>query len=67
VETKLGAQPFLTGDTFTIADAYLFTVVNWTRAAGLDLNVWPKLKEYRTRLRERPSVQAALKAEGLLK
>ncbi len=67
VEQKLGNQPFLMGERFTVADAYLLTVVNWTRAAGIDLNQWPKLKEYRSRLRERPSVHAALEAEGLIK
>lgn len=67
VEQKLGDQPFLTGDSFTIADAYLLTVLNWTRAAKIDLEKWPKLAAYRTRLRERPGVAAALEAEGLLK
>jgi glutathione S-transferase len=67
VEQKLGANPFIMGDRFTVADAYLLTVLNWTRAAGLDLNKWPRLKEYRSRLRERPAVVAALEAEGLIK
>ena len=64
---KLGSGPFLMGDTFTIADAYLLTMVNWMRPAGLDPSRWPGLKEYRSRLSQRPAVRAALAAEGLLK
>ena len=67
VQEKLGSRPFLMGDTFTIADAYLLTMVNWMRPAGLDPTRWPGLKEYRSRLSQRPSVRAALEAEGLLK
>lgn len=69
VEQKLGDRPFLagSGETFTIADCYLLTVVNWIRPAGFDLAKWPGLQKYRSRLRERPSVKAALEAEGLLK
>ncbi len=67
VEAKLGDKPFLMGDHFTVADAYLLTLINWMRPAGLDGNRWPKLKAYRSRLRDRPSVHAALEAEGLLK
>lgn len=67
VEEKLADSPFLMGQDFTVADAYLLTVLNWTKPAGIDLNAWPKLKEYRARLRERPAVIEALKAEGLLR
>jgi len=66
-QERLGPQPFLMGDTFTVADAYLLTMVNWMRPAGLDPTRWPGLKEYRARLSQRPSVRAALEAEGLLK
>ncbi len=65
VEQRLGAQPYLMGEQFTIADAYLVTVLNWTRAAGIDLGRWPGLAAYRKRVRERPAVAAALDAEGL--
>lgn len=67
VQEKLGSRPFLMGETFTVADAYLLTVVNWMRPAGLDASQWPGLKDYRTRLSQRPGVRAALEAEGLLK
>lgn len=69
VERKLGDRPFLagSGETFTVADCYLLTLVNWIRPAGFDLARWPGLQKYRSRMRERPSVKAALEAEGLLK
>lgn len=66
-QDKIAGRNFVLGDTFTIADAYLLTVVNWMRPAGLDPGKWPGLKEYRGRLAQRPSVRAALEAEGLLK
>jgi glutathione S-transferase len=55
------------GDKFTVADAYAFTVVNWTNFQKIDLAPWPSLKAYYERVRARPKVQEALKAEGLLK
>lgn len=65
IEKHLGDQPFLMGSTFTVADCYLTTVLNWTKAAGIDLDRWPALKAYRLRLRARPAIAAALEAEGL--
>ncbi len=62
---QLGDRPFLMGTTFTVADPYLLTMLNWTKPAGFDLSRWPALKAYRSRLSDRPSVQAALEAEGL--
>lgn len=67
VEKKLGDRPFLFGESFTVADAYLVTVLNWQRAGGLDPATWPGLASYRNRIRERPAVAAALEAEGLLR
>lgn len=66
-ERHLGDKPFVMGDAFTVADAYLVTVLNWTRPGGIDLAAWPRLQEYRQRIRERPAVRAALEAEGLLR
>ncbi len=63
----VAGRPFLMGEAFTVADAYLFNVVNWIKPAGLDVAAWPELREYRTRVAERPAVKAALEAEGLLK
>jgi glutathione S-transferase len=62
----LGNKTYLLGDTFTVADAYLFTVVNWTHFVKVDLSKWPALVAYQARVAARPKVQEALKAEGLL-
>ena len=64
---QLAGKQYLTGDTFTIADAYLFVVVNWSNFVGVDLGRWPALKEYQARVAARPKVQEAMEAEGLLK
>ena len=50
-----------------IADAYLFTVVNWTNFHGIDLSPSPNLQAFQARIAARPAVQQALEAEGLLK
>jgi glutathione S-transferase len=63
----LGDKTFLLGNTFTVADAYLFTVLKWTRIVKIDLAKWPALAAYQARIAQRPKVQAALKEEGLLK
>lgn len=67
VETQLANKPYLMGDHFTVADAYFFVVVNWSNIVGFDLSPFPRIKEYLARIAERPAVQAAMKAEGLLK
>ncbi len=63
----LAKQPFLTGDAFTVADAYLFVLLNWTKLHKVDLGRWPALTEFQARVAARPAVQATLKAEGLMK
>lgn len=60
-------RTFLTGDQFTVADAYLFVVANWTNFVGIDLKQWPNVANFVARVAERPAVQKALAAEGLLK
>jgi glutathione S-transferase len=67
VEKRLAAQPFMTGSQFTVADVYLFTVTTWAAHVKLDLTPWPKLQDFQKRVSQRPAVQAALKAEGLVK
>lgn len=67
LSTQLNGKAFLTGTQFTVADAYLFAVLNWTNYTGIDVNRWPVLKDYLARVAARPKVQEALKAEGLLK
>jgi glutathione S-transferase len=65
VETTLAKQPYLLGSTFSVADPYLFVVTNWARHAGLNLDRFKALQAFQGRMRERPAVMAALKAEGL--
>lgn len=62
VEDRLG-DAYLTGDQFGVADAYLFTMLNW--AKRMELEVGPKLQAYFDRVRARPGVQRALETEGL--
>jgi glutathione S-transferase len=65
LDNQLGSRQFLTGDTFTVADAYLFVVLGWFGRVGLDIAKWPKLQALHQRVAARPSVDKALKAEGL--
>ena len=67
LEKQLAGKQYLTGDTFTVADAYLFTVVNWVNFLGIDISKWPTLKAFLDRVAARPKVQEALAAEGLTK
>jgi glutathione S-transferase len=67
VVAQLGKKPYLTGDRFSVADAYLFTIVNWHKFLKFDLARWPLLLEFQARVAARPSVQATLRAEHLLK
>lgn len=63
---KLENSTYLMGDTFTVADGYLFTVLGWCPHVGFDLSPWPVLGAYLGRVASRPAVQAAMKEEGLL-
>lgn len=66
VEKTLAKQPFLTGERFTVADAYLFAVASWAPWVKLDMAPWPKLRDFVARVGARPKVQEALVAEGLV-
>ncbi|WP_237068178.1 glutathione transferase GstA [Microbulbifer guangxiensis] len=57
---------YLLGEQFSVADAYLFTVANWLDRLEIDTGDWPRLQAFQQRMRERPGVQEALRAEGLL-
>jgi glutathione S-transferase len=54
------------GDQFTVADAYLFTVLRWSPRVGIDLSKWKNIGTYVDRVAARPKVQEAMKAEGSL-
>ena len=67
VDAQLDGKTWLMGDTFTVADGYLFNVSNWARHVGLDLSGLAHLQAYLQRVAARPAVQAALRSEGLVK
>ena len=66
VAATLEKQPHLLDEHFSVADAYLFTVLNWAKWVKLDLSPWPALGAYLARIAARPAVQQALKKEGLI-
>ncbi len=63
---ELEGKEFLFGKQFSVADAYLFTVLNWCKMVKIDLAKFPVLVGYVQRVAARPSAQSALKAEGLI-
>lgn len=65
VNESLKDEQWIGGSRFTIADAYLFTVLRWARAVKLNLEGLDHIASYMKRVSERPAVAAALKAEGL--
>jgi glutathione S-transferase len=67
VAEQLGSKPYLLGEQFTVADAYLFVVLSWSGLVGFDLSPWPNLKPFQERIAARPHVIAAMTAEGLLR
>ena len=66
VAGRLGDNDYLTGDSFSAADAYLFPMLNWTAMHGIDLGRWPTLKALQARIAARPAVRETMKAEGLV-
>jgi glutathione S-transferase len=58
-------RPHLLGEAFSVADIYLFVVAGWTKPTGIGLDRWPRLRRHFERIAARPSVQAAMQAEGL--
>jgi glutathione S-transferase len=67
LDEKLARKQYLMGNHFTVADGYAFTVTNWTRVLKIDLAPWPNVTAFMERVRARPKVQEAMKAEGLIK
>ncbi|MBI5718316.1 MAG: glutathione transferase GstA [Burkholderiales bacterium] len=67
VEGQLAGRDYLMGDTFTVADAYLFTVTRWSPFVGVDITGLANVNAFLARVGARPAVQEAMKAEGLLK
>ena len=63
IEREMFAGPWVTGDSYTICDPYLFTVASWLEADGVDPVRFPKVRDHRQRMSERPAVKKALAAE----
>ncbi|MBN8747757.1 Glutathione S-transferase GST-6.0 [Xylophilus ampelinus] len=67
LDKQLEGREFLMGEHFSVADGYLFTVTNWAKPTGVDLSSFPNVLAWHERVGQRPAVQAAMKAEGLIK
>jgi glutathione S-transferase len=67
LQRALGAKKFLMGEQYTVADAYLYTVLSWARHVDIDLGRWPQVKRYVEGIGARSNVIEALKSEGLQK
>ncbi|MCC2633427.1 MAG: gst [Ramlibacter sp.] len=65
VDKELQGKDYLMGDTFTVADAYLYTVTRWSKPMGVDLSAYANLLAHHARVEARPAVQEALKVEKL--
>ena len=66
VDAKLAGRQYLTGDQFTVADAYLFTVAGWGKYVNVDIGEFKNLSAFMARVAARPAVQKTLKSEGLI-
>ncbi|SDI52151.1 MULTISPECIES: glutathione transferase GstA [Bradyrhizobium] len=67
LETALAGHDYIMGKQFTVADAYLFTMLAWADRLKFDLSGMPNLMAYKARVGARPKVQEALVKEGLMK
>jgi len=65
IADQLKGKEYIYNNQFSVADAYLFTVLNWAPMVKLDLSPWPVLGEYQARIASRPSVREAMKLEGV--
>lgn len=66
VEQQLEGKEYLVGNTFTVADAYMFTALSWCKFLQIDLSVMPAISAYNARIQARPAVIAAMQAEGII-
>ena len=65
LEEALSDRGYLMGEYFTVADAYLFVMLQWSDRFHIDLQMYPNLDDYEFRISQRPAVRAAMAAEGL--
>ncbi|MDK2122449.1 glutathione transferase GstA [Parachitinimonas caeni] len=66
VEQRLAGKDYLMGASFSVADPYLFVMLSWCKFHAISLEGFPNLQAFMARMADRPGVQAALKAEGLM-
>jgi glutathione S-transferase len=67
VDQQLEGRSYLMGESFSVPDAYLFTITNWCKPVGIDISALKHLGAFMARMAARPAVQEAMKAEGLIK
>jgi glutathione S-transferase len=67
INEKLGTNDYFMGKNFTTVDAYIFTILNWTKFLNIDMTKWTNLNSFMDRVYKRPAVQSAMKLEGILK
>jgi glutathione S-transferase len=67
VDEQLAGQQYLVGNSFSVADVYLFNVSNWAPLVKVDLSGFANLAAFRAHMAQRPAVQAAMRAEGLIR
>ena len=67
LDKMMAGKQYLTGDSFSVADAYLFNVLRWCGFHKIDLATWSNIQAFFARAGARPQVQAAMRAEGLIK
>ena len=67
LDGELAGKQYLMGDSFSVADPYLFTVTNWAPRVGVDMSGLANIAAFRERMSARPAVQAAMREEGLMK
>ena len=67
LDKHLATNDYVMGKDFSVVDAYVFTTLGWAPRVNVDLSGFPNLAKFRERMMARPSVQAAMKAEGLIK
>ena len=66
LDQQLAGKDYLTGKQFTVADAYAFVLLGWTKPTQIDLSKWPNLQAFHKRVAARPKVKEAMQAEGLI-
>ena len=66
VEQQLAKSSFISGNQFSLADSYLFVILNWLQFASIDIKDFPHTAKYFATLAQRPSVMKSLKEEGFM-